>query len=62
MYKYLFIIFLLPFNLAAQELYPYTEPASNMPAHSIAVKLSSHFGDRYPTWQQRYISGNHVWY
>jgi hypothetical protein len=54
MYKFLFIIFLLPYNLAAQELYPYTEPASNMPAHSIAVKLSSSFGDRYPTWQQRY--------
>lgn len=54
MYKYLIFIFLLPFNMAAQELYPYTEPASNMPAHSIAVKLSSNFGDRYPKWQQRY--------
>ncbi|MEO7984427.1 MAG: hypothetical protein ABI688_10135 [Bacteroidota bacterium] len=26
-----------------QELYVYTEPASNMPAHSISVKLTDHF-------------------
>lgn len=30
-------------SLQAQELYVYTEPASNMPAHSIAVKLSAYY-------------------
>jgi hypothetical protein len=29
--------------LEAQELYPYTEPASNMPAHSVAAKLGAMF-------------------
>lgn len=29
--------------LRAQELFPYTEPASNMPAHSLSAKLSSMF-------------------
>lgn len=29
--------------LHAQELYPYTEPASNMPSHSISAKLGSMF-------------------
>jgi hypothetical protein len=27
--------------LRAQELYPYSEPASNMPAHSLAAKLGA---------------------
>ncbi|HYH15764.1 MAG TPA: hypothetical protein VD794_11115 [Flavisolibacter sp.] len=31
-------------QLIAQELYPYTEPASNMPSKSISVKASSMFG------------------
>ena len=31
------------YNTNAQELYPYSEPASNMPAKSISVKLSSMF-------------------
>jgi hypothetical protein len=31
-------------NAKAQELYPFTEPASNMPANSIALKLSSMYG------------------
>ena len=30
-------------NAAAQELYVYTEPASNMPAHSISAKLTGNF-------------------
>lgn len=40
-----------------QELYPYTEPASNMPANSIAPRLSANFG-KYAdeTWQQRYVT------
>lgn len=29
--------------LHAQELFPYTEPASNMPSHSLSAKLSSMF-------------------
>lgn len=30
-------------NAAAQELYVYTEPASNMPAHSVSAKLTTNF-------------------
>jgi hypothetical protein len=45
MNKLVFIFFLLisfsPVN--AQELYPYSEPASNMPARSISVKQTSMF-------------------
>jgi len=34
--------------LHAQELYPYTEPASNMPTHSISAKLGAMYGrDRH---------------
>ncbi len=35
---------LVAVNLKAQELYPYTEPASNMPAHSISLKLGTMYG------------------
>lgn len=31
----------------AQELYVYSEPASNMPAHSISTKLAANFGKNY---------------
>lgn len=43
--KYLFFLaFLLVGRDAfAQELYPYTEPASNMPAHSVALKNTAIF-------------------
>lgn len=30
-------------KLNAQELYVFTEPASNMPAHSVSLKLTDHF-------------------
>lgn len=44
--KKLFILIVLfsPFIKGnAQELYVFSEPASNMPAHSISVKLTDHF-------------------
>ncbi|WP_345254850.1 hypothetical protein [Flaviaesturariibacter amylovorans] len=43
MSKYLYLLCgaLLAKPAAAQELYPYTEPASNMPAHSVSAKLTS---------------------
>jgi hypothetical protein len=42
--KYLLWLFLLPATrLAAQELYVNTEPASNVPSHALAVKLSNKF-------------------
>ena len=38
------IVLLSPFIKGnAQELYVFSEPASNMPAHSISVKLTDHF-------------------
>lgn len=41
---YFLVVLLFLINLVtAQELYPYTEPASNMPAKSISFKLSSMF-------------------
>lgn len=42
----------------AQELYVFSEPASNMPAHSISTKLTGHFvgrDERYGRFSQRYM-------
>jgi hypothetical protein len=42
----------------AQELYVFTEPASNMPAHSISAKLTGHFvtsDNIYGRFSQRYM-------
>jgi hypothetical protein len=44
-------------RLQAQELYVYTEPASNMPAHSVSAKLTGYFITRdntYGRFSQRY--------
>ena len=38
------ICILIAVNTSAQELYPFTEPASNMPANSMSGKLSGMFG------------------
>jgi hypothetical protein len=49
---------LMIFRLSAQELYVYTEPASNMPAHSISTKLTGHFvtsDNIYGRFSQRYM-------
>ncbi len=49
---------LFVFHLKAQELYVYTEPASNMPAHSISTKLTGHFvssDNIYGRFSQRYM-------
>lgn len=37
------IVFFSFIKVNAQELYVFTEPASNMPAHSISLKLTDHF-------------------
>ena len=37
------IIFISALPAQAQELFVFSEPASNMPAHSISVKLTDHF-------------------
>lgn len=37
-----------------QELYVFTEPASNMPAHTISTKLSNNFGKDHNRFVQRY--------
>lgn len=39
----IFFFTVLPFCTNAQELYVFSEPASNIPAHSISVKLKNHF-------------------
>ena len=42
----------------AQELYVFTEPASNMPSHSISTKLTGHFVAKdniYGRFSQRYM-------
>lgn len=43
--KKLFILLLLftAFRMSGQELYVFSEPASNVPAHSLSVKLTNHF-------------------
>ncbi len=38
-----FLVF-IGFNTTAQELFPYTEPASNMPAKSMSLKMNAMFG------------------
>jgi hypothetical protein len=40
---FLFLFLLAVNTVQTQELYPYSEPASNMPAHSISVKNTSQF-------------------
>ena len=40
-FVFLFVFIVLKIN--AQELYVFTEPASNMPAHSLSAKLTGHF-------------------
>lgn len=37
------VLFFLSIKIQGQELYVFTEPASNMPAHSISLKLTDHF-------------------
>lgn len=39
----LLLMICFAFNSKAQELYVFTEPASNIPAHSISLKLTDHF-------------------
>lgn len=54
--KHLFLILLCTGTvlLHAQELYVFSEPASNMPAKSLSVKLSATAGGRLTDLQQRY--------
>lgn len=45
MKNFLLLLFvLIAVSINSQELYPYTEPASNMPAKSIALKLGTMYG------------------
>lgn len=48
----------ISFNLHSQELFVFSEPASNMPAHSVSAKLTGHFVTRdniYARFSQRYM-------
>lgn len=49
----LLIIAFQIFEATAQELYPYTEPASNMPAKSMSVKVAAYLGRNPATFQQQ---------
>jgi hypothetical protein len=54
----LIILFFLFSRGNAQELYVFTEPASNMPAHAVSVKLTDHFvtNDKiYGRFSQRFM-------
>lgn len=59
MRKIFFLVTILSaLKLDAQELYVYTEPASNMPAHSVSVKLTDHFvtnGGIYNRFSNRFM-------
>jgi hypothetical protein len=51
-------LLILSLKAGAQELYVYSEPASNMPAHSISAKLTGHFvgnDNTYGRFSQRYM-------
>src|SRR5258705_5581426 len=55
---FLTIIVFISLQAAGQELYVFSEPASNMPAHSISAKLTGHFvtSNRiYGRFSQRYM-------
>ncbi len=43
---FLAIVVLLALKSGGQELYVFTEPASNLPAHTISLKLTDHFVTR----------------
>jgi hypothetical protein len=56
--NYVIICLLLYGQLAGQELYVFSEPASNMPAKSISVKLTDHFvarDDIYGRFSNRFM-------
>jgi hypothetical protein len=58
MQKTIFIFLLsAALHLQAQELYVYTEPASNMPAHSFSPKLSAYYANSFGQKgvRQRYV-------
>lgn len=51
-------LLIMSVTTGAQELYVYSEPASNMPAHSISGKLTGHFvgsDNIYGRFSQRYM-------
>lgn len=54
---FLLMMLALPFASGAQELYVFTEPASNMPARSLSFKLTGRYPDsKYNNYfKQRYI-------
>ena len=52
------IFFILSLTASSQELYVYSEPASNMPSKSISAKLTGHYvfsGNSYDRASQRYM-------
>jgi hypothetical protein len=54
----LFILLFCATQGKSQELYVFSEPASNMPAHSISAKLTGHFAfedNIYGRLAQRYM-------
>jgi hypothetical protein len=59
MKKLFVVLFVFAFTKTnAQELYVFTEPASNMPSHSISTKLTGHFVAKdniYGRFSQRYM-------
>jgi len=57
MKKIIFFLLLLASSYAeAQELFVYTEPASNMPAKSVAIKQSAKFFDQGATSSIRHAT------
>src|ERR1700750_1781386 len=53
----LLLVLLLPTLSGAQELFVFSEPASNMPAHSLSIKLTGRYpdSDKNNYFKQRYI-------
>ena len=51
------LVFMMPFIAGAQELYVFSEPASNMPARSLSFKLTARYPDSKLNdyFKQRYI-------
>lgn len=51
------VLLCVSISLTSQELYVYTEPASNMPSRSISTKLTSRFQEGFQSraFEQRYV-------
>ncbi|HVG42677.1 MAG TPA: hypothetical protein VM888_13790, partial [Chitinophagaceae bacterium] len=52
---YIFIFIFVSDEVKAQELFPFTEPASNMPSNTIIPKIAAYLNPENGGVKQRYV-------